>query len=401
MDPVTPTFEVTARDGAARAGRLVTPHGVLETPAFFPVATFGAVRGLTPDELLRVGVQGVLSNTYHLHLRPGEDLVAAHGGLHAFVGWSGPMLTDSGGFQVFSLDAFCKRSESGVEFKSPLDGRSVFLSPERAVEIQEKLGADLIVVLDEFEEIAPGPSMGRVPMRPSDGPDVTRARASMERTLRWAERGRAVHRRADQLLFGIIQGGASAELRGESAARTAALGFGAFAIGGLGVGESPDERASLVTSAVTPLPPAAPRYLMGLGLPEDLLAAVARGVDLFDCVVPTRHGRHGSVFTSRGRLNLRNARHRDERVPLDPDCVCPVCARWTRAYLRHLLNAGDALAARVLSLHNLAYYMRLLREAREAIAAGSFAVFSERWRARYAEENVGDSSSRSAVHSPA
>jgi len=385
-----PRFEIGAHDGAARAGRLFTPHGVLETPAFFPVATFGAVRGLTPDELARVGVQGVLANTYHLHLRPGEDLVAAHGGLHAFVGWDGPMLSDSGGFQVFSLDAFCRRSEAGVEFKSPLDGSAVFLSPERAVEIQEKLGADLIVVLDEFEAISPE--------RPAD---LGRTRASLERTLRWAERGQSVHRRGDQLLFGIVQGGGSAELRAESAARTAKLGFGAFAIGGLGVGESAEERSRLVTAALDPLPPSAPRYLMGLGLPEDLVAAVERGVDLFDCVVPTRHGRHGSVFTSRGRINLRNARYRDERVPLDPDCFCPVCARWTRAYLRHLLNAGDALGARALSLHNLAYYMRLLRGLREAIEGGTLAAFAARWRERYAEEGSGDSSSRSAVHSPA
>jgi queuine tRNA-ribosyltransferase len=394
VDPLTPAatprFEVGARDGAARTGRLFTPHGVLETPAFFPVATFGAVRGLTPDELTRVGVQGLLANTYHLHLRPGEELIAAHGGLHGFVGWSGPILTDSGGFQVFSLDAFCRRSEAGVEFKSPLDGRAVFLSPERAIEIQERLGADLIVVLDEFEEISPDAE-----------PDLARTRASLERTLRWAERGRRIHRRADQLLFGIVQGGGSTELRAESAARTASLGFGAFAIGGLGVGESPDERARLVSAALAPLPPAAPRYLMGLGLPEDLIAALARGVDLFDCVVPTRHGRHGSVFTSRGRLNLRNARHRDERVPLDADCICPVCARWTRAYLRHLVSSGDALAARLLSLHNLAYYMKLLRDAREAIESGTFAAFAARWRARYAEAGVGDSSSRSAVHSPA
>ena len=392
MDPLSgrPRFEVLARDGAARSGRLLTSHGILETPAFFPVATFGAVRGLSPDELLRVGVQGVLANTYHLHLRPGEQLVAAHGGLHRFMGWSGPMLTDSGGFQVFSLDAFCRRSEAGVEFKSPLDGSTVFLSPERAIEIQEQLGADLVVVLDEFEAIAPG-----------QAPDLGKTRACLERTLRWAERGRDVHRRADQLLFGIVQGGASEELRAESAARTAALGFAAFAIGGLGVGESPAERGKLVDAVVRGLPAPAPRYLMGLGLPEDLVAAVERGVDLFDCVVPTRHGRHGSVFTSRGRLNLRNARRRDERVPIDPDCRCPVCSSATRAYLRHLVTSGDALGARLLSLHNLAYYMSLLRELREAIARGELASFIARWRARYAEEDPGDSSSSAAVHSPA
>jgi queuine tRNA-ribosyltransferase len=391
VDPVTrPRFELTARDGIARAGRLFTPHGLLETPAFFPVATFGAVRGLAPDELTRVGVQGVLANTYHLHLRPGEELVAAHGGLHRFMGWDGPMLTDSGGFQVFSLDAFCRRSEQGVEFKSPLDGSAVFLSPERAIEIQERLGADLVVVLDEFEAIAPG-----------EPPDLSKTRACLERTLRWAARGRDVHRRADQLLFGIVQGGASDELRAESAARTAELDFGAFAIGGLGVGESPADRALLIDAALRPLPAAAPRYLMGLGLPEDLVAAVERGVDLFDCVVPTRHGRHGSVFTSRGRLNLRNARHRDDRAPLDPDCRCPVCTRHTRAYLRHLVATGDALGARLLSLHNLAYYMKLLRDLREAIATGALAAFCAGWRARYGEEDEADSSASMAVHSPA
>ena len=388
MDPVTPHFEARASDGAARTGLLHTPHGVLETPAFFPVATFGAVRGLAPDELLRVGVQGVLANTYHLHLRPGEELVASLGGLHRFVGWDGPMLTDSGGFQVFSLDAFCKRSEEGVEFKSPHDGSTVFLTPEKAVQIQERLGADLIVVLDEFGEIGAGESLDKT-------------RASLERTLRWAARGQAVRTRGDQLLFGIIQGGGSPELRAESAGRTAALGFGAYAIGGLGVGESAGVRSELIAHCLAPLPAPAPRYLMGLGLPEDLVAAVTRGVDLFDCVVPTRHGRHGSVFTSRGRLNLRNARHREEQAAIDPDCRCPVCGRFSRAYLRHLLGAGDALAARLLSLHNLAYYMTLLRQLREAIETGRLAAFSSEWRARYAEEDVGDSSSRSAVHNPA
>jgi queuine tRNA-ribosyltransferase len=387
--PATPRFEVTATDGEARSGRLWTPHGLLETPAFFPVATHGAVRGLAPDELARVGVQGVLANTYHLHLRPGEQLVAAHGGLHRFMGWDGPMLTDSGGFQVFSLDAFCKRSEQGVEFKSPVDGRSVFLSPEKAIEIQESLGADLIVVLDEFEAIG------------GADPGFARTRACVERTARWAKRCRTAHRRLDQLLFGIIQGGGSAELRAESAARTAELGFGAFAIGGLGVGESPAEREALVRSALGPLPSPAPRYLMGLGLPEDLVAAVAGGVDLFDCVVPTRHGRHGSVFTANGTLNLRNARHRDSLEPIDAECRCPTCRRCTRSYLRHLLATGDALAARLLSLHNLAFYMKLMRELREAIARGELRRWADAWRTRYAEESEPDTGSSMAAHSPA
>jgi len=395
LDPVArsvrPSFEIGARDGAARAGRLATPHGVLETPAFFPVGTYGAVRGLTADELASVGVQGLLANTYHLHLRPGEAVVAAHGGLHGFMGWSGPILTDSGGFQVFSLDSFCRRTEAGVEFKSPVDGRPVFLSPERAIEIQEALGADFIVALDEFEAIAPEPEAAR-----------ERTRACLERTLRWAERCRGAQRREDQLLFGIIQGGGEADLRAESAARTRALGFGAFAIGGLGVGESPADRAKLVDAVVSALPGEAPRYLMGLGLPEDLVSAVQSGVDLFDCVVPTRHGRHGSVFTSRGRLNLRNARHREDREPLDPDCACPACRRHSRAYLRHLVTCGDALGARLLSLHNIAYYMKLVRDMREAIAATRLREWVEVWRAGYfAEEPEAPSGSSRAVHSPA
>ncbi len=386
-----PSFVLAARDGRARAGRLETRHGVLETPAFFPVGTYGAVRGLTPDELASVGVQGLLANTYHLSLRPGEALVKAHGGLHAFMGWSGPILTDSGGFQVFSLGAHCERSEAGVEFKSPIDGRTVFLSPERAIEIQEALGADLVVVLDEFEAISAG----------SD-PAHERTRACLERSLRWAARCRDRHERVDQLLFGIIQGGGDDDLRAESAERTRALGFGAFAIGGLGVGESPADRARLVAAVIAELPETTPRYLMGLGLPEDLVAGVQAGVDLFDCVVPTRHGRHGSVFTPRGRLNLRNARHRDDRQPLDRDCACPACRRFSRAYLRHLLTCGDALGARLLSLHNIAYYMKLVREMREAIAADRLQPWVEVWRKAYFSGDLETSSgSSSAVHSPA
>jgi queuine tRNA-ribosyltransferase len=387
-----PGFEVVARDGEARAGRLLTPHGVMETPAFFPVGTYGVVRGLAVDELARVGVQGLLANTYHLHLRPGEALVAAHGGLHGFMGWSGPILTDSGGFQVFSLDAFCRRSEAGVEFRSPVDGRLVMLSPERAIAIQEALGADFIVALDEFEAIAADADPGQV-----------RTRACLERTLRWAARCRDAQTRDDQLQFGIIQGGGSVALRAESAARTRALGFAAFAIGGLGVGETPEERDGLVAAVVDELAPEAPRYLMGLGLPEDLVAAVQRGVDMFDCVVPTRHGRHGSVFTPRGRLNLRNARHRESREPIDPDCPCTACRRHTRAYLRHLLACGDALGARLLSLHNIAYYMKLVRDMREAIVLGRLREWVEVWRAGYfgADEPEAVGGSSSAVHNPA
>ncbi len=376
MDPLgaRPTFAVLARDGAARSGRFETPHGPLETPAFLPVGTHGAVRGLAPDELTAVGVQGILANTYHLHLRPGEQVVERLGGLHRFMGWDGPILTDSGGFQIHSLDHLCRRSEEGVSFTSPLDGSRHFLSPERAIAVQEALGADFVVALDEFEPIAGDPAAG----------GSARARELVERTLRWARRSRDAHRRADQLLFGISQGGGFPELRAESAARTAELGFGAFAIGGLGVGEPPALRAELVEVALAALPAAAPRYLMGIGLPEDLVAAVERGVDLFDCVIPTRHGRHGAAFARGGRLQLRNARFRDDAAPLDPGCDCPVCRRHSRAYLRHLVVSGEMLGARLLSLHNVAFYQRLLREMREAIAGGRFGAWAAAWRASYA-----------------
>ncbi len=375
MDPLAarPSFAVLVQDGAARTGRLETSHGALETPAFLPVGTHGAVRGLAPSELVAVGVQGILANTYHLHLRPGEEIIARLGGLHRFTGWDGPILTDSGGFQIHSLDHLCQRSEEGVRFRSPLDGATHFLSPELAITVQEALSADLVVVLDEFEPIPREPSAA----------DLARVREGVERTLRWARRSRDVHRRADQLLFGIAQGGGSAELRAESAARTAELGFGAFAIGGLGVGEPPELRARLVEVTLAALPAAAPRYLMGIGLPEDLVAAVERGVDLFDCVIPTRHGRHGAAFAHDGRLRLRNARFRDDPAPLDSDCDCPVCARHSRAYLRHLVMSGEMLGARLLSLHNVAFYQRLMRQMRQAIAAGRFAAWAADWRAGY------------------
>ena len=376
MDRVSggePRFELEHRDarGAARAGRLATPHGALLTPAFLPVGTYGSVRGLTPQDLVAVGTQGLLTNTYHLHLRPGEQRVAKLGGLHRFMGWDGPILTDSGGYQVHSLDRFAKRDENGVSFRSPVDGSSCRLTPENCMSIQAALGADLVVTLDEFEPIGAGPASS----------DADEVRNQMQRTLRWAERCRAAHRRPDQLLFGIVQGGGFAELRVESAERTAALGFGAFAIGGLGVGESESLRCALVERVVAVLPAPAPRYLMGIGFPRDLVDAVARGVDLFDCVIPTRHGRHGSVFTREGPLNLRNARFRDDAGPLDVHCACPVCARFSRAYLRHLLDAGELLAPRLLSWHNLAYYLGLMREARAAILEDRF----EEWRNAWAK----------------
>jgi queuine tRNA-ribosyltransferase len=364
------SFAVLARDGAARLGRLSTPHGVLDTPAFFPVGTFGAVRGLAPADLLGAGVQGVLSNTYHLHLRPGELVVRELGGLHRFMGWPGPMLTDSGGFQLHSLDHLARADEDGVRFKSPLDGSEHFLSPERAVEIQEALGADLIVCLDHFEPV-------------SDPPDPARERLLLERTLRWAARCKAVARREDQWLLGIVQGGGSEALRLEGARRTAEIGFPAYAVGGLGLGESIDTRAALLEASLAPLGQDVPRYLMGIGTPEDLVEAVARGVDWFDCVVPTRNGRHGSVFTPDGPMNLRNARFRSDPEPIDPSCDCATCRTASRAYLRHLIACGEALGTRLASLHNLRFYMRLLADARAAIGEGRFAAWRSAFRARY------------------
>jgi queuine tRNA-ribosyltransferase len=379
---------VRARSGAARAGTLATAHGPLETPAFLPVGTHAAVRGLTPAELLGVGVQGILANTYHLLLRPGAEVVERLGGLHRFMSWPGPILTDSGGYQLYSLDHLSKRSEEGVEFRSPVDGTLHRLTPETAIELQERLGADLVVVLDEFEPIAPEP-----------GPDAeARARELALRTLRWAARGLARHRRGDQLLFGIVQGGGLAALRQESARATAALGFRAFAIGGLGVGEPPELRGELLGAALAPLPDPAPRYLMGLGRPEDLVAAVAAGVDLFDCVVPTRHGRHGVAFTARGPVQVRNARWREEQGPLDPDCACPVCTSFSAAYVRHLLVANEMLGPRLLSHHNLAFYSRLMRQMREAIDAGRFAEWRDAWEASYSPEPGNPSA---ATESPA
>lgn len=364
------SFEVVARDGEARAGRLSTPHGEVETPAFMAVATYGAVRGVTPDELRGLGAQMLLANTYHLHERPGEDVVARAGGLHGFTGWDGPWLTDSGGFQALSLGSRVQIDEDGVTFASAVDGTRRRLTPESAVAIQEALGADVAVVLDHCIPSAPAPGRGG-DLRPA-------WREAMERSLRWAERGAKARRRADQALFGIVQGGADPELRRESARGTAALGFDGYAHGGLGLGEAGAARSELLALTHAQLPPGAPRYLMGIGKPEDLLAAVERGVDLFDCVVPTRNGRHGVLFTSAGRLSLRNARFREDPAPADPECDCPACTRFPIAYLRHLFACGDLLGPRLATLHNLRFYYRLLGGARAAIAAGRFAAYRER-----------------------
>jgi len=358
-------LEITATDGAARRGRLRTPHGVVDTPAFMPVATFGAVRGIAPDELEAVGAQILLSNTYHLHERPGEAVIAGLGGLHGFTGWRGPWLTDSGGYQVTSLADRMKVDDDGVTFTSPLDGQRRTLTPERVVAIQEALGSDIAMVLDEC---LPPAKVGD----PAQG--HARVVAAVDRSVRWAERAARARKRPDQALFGIVQGGTDLDRRRRSAEATAEIGFDGYAHGGLGLGESREARQAAV-AAVTPILPAErPRYLMGLGRPVDLLDGVAAGVDLFDCVVPTRNGRHGLLFTSQGLVALRNAAHRDADEPIDPACDCPACTRHSRGYLRHLLKCGEALGARLSALHNLRFYMALLERAREAIAEGRLAA---------------------------
>ncbi len=349
------SFEVLATKGAARRGRFTTPHGTVETPAFMPVATYGAVRGLGPEALEGIGAQILLANTYHLHERPGEERVRGLGGLHGFTGWRGPWLTDSGGYQVFSLGDRMKLREEGVTFQSPLDGARRLLTPESVVGIQEALGPDVAMVLDQCPPI---------------DAEAAEVRAATERTLRWAERAAAARKRPDQCVFGIVQGGADAALRRESARSTVAIGFDGYAHGGLGLGEEPERRADLVAEATAELPVDQPRYLMGLGRPEDLVAAIERGVDLFDCVLPTRHGRHGVLFTSEGLLHIKNARFKDDEGPPDPACDCPVCARHSRAYLRHLIHTGEALGASLASLHNLRFYMRLLEDVRAKLEGG-------------------------------
>ena len=356
-------IEILARDGLARRGRLSTPHGSAETPTFMPVATFGAVRGISAAELAEAGAEILLSNTYHLHERPGEETVAALGGLHGFTGWSGPWLTDSGGFQVTSLADRARIDEQGVTFTSPLDGARRTLTPESAIQIQEALGSDIAMVLDECIPIAEN-GAGRT--------DPSAMERAMERTLRWAERSQKARRSAAQAVFAIVQGGASERLRHQSADATAQLDFEGYAHGGLGLGESREERRAAVATANGSLPEDRPRYLMGLGRPIDLLDGVSAGVDLFDCVVPTRNGRHGLVFTSQGTLSLRNARFARDDQPIDPDCACPACRHHSRGYLRHLIKTGEALGPRFAALHNLTYYLNLLRRARSAIEAGGF-----------------------------
>ncbi len=358
MSAETFAFRIEARDGAARRGILTTPHGEAATPTFMPVATYGAVRGISAAELEAIGARILLSNTYHLHERPGEEVVEKLGGLHGFTGWRGPWLTDSGGYQVTSLADRMRLNEEGVSFASPLDGRRRQLTPEGVIRIQEALASDIAMVLDEcMAPIAENPGA---------------LESAMERTLRWAERAIRARRSEQQAVFGIVQGGVSADLRRRSARATASLGFEGHAHGGLGLGESREERREAVCIAHEELPDDSPRYLMGLGRPIDLLDGIACGVDLFDCVVPTRNGRHGLLFTHEGILHIKNARFRRDEGPVDPRCDCPTCRQHGRAYLHHLVRCREALGSRLAALHNLRFYLSLMERARTAIAQGSF-----------------------------
>ena len=355
-------FQVLGRDRStgARLGRLTTWHGEVDTPVFMPVGTQATVKGLLPDQLRQVGVQILLANTYHLALRPSAETVASLGGLHRVMSWDRPILTDSGGFQVFSLAERVKITDDGAMFQSHIDGARVDLTPERAIQIQEELGADIIMCLDEC---------------PAHATDRETLVSAVRRTTLWAERCRAAQRRPDQALFGIVQGGVDSELRAESAAALGKLGFPGYAIGGLSVGERHSQMLAVLDATVPLLPDDRPHYLMGVGRPQDIIESVARGIDMFDCVLPTRNGRNAMAFTADGPLRLRNAEHQLSTEPIEPGCPCPVCQQFSRGTIRHLFQADEMLGPILLSLHNVSFFTRLMGEIRSAIAAGSFDAY--------------------------
>ena len=370
------SFRLLKSDGAARRGEIVTPHGIVQTPAFMPVGTQGTVKGLMPEAVTATGAEIVLGNTYHLMLRPGAERIAALGGLHAFMNWPGPILTDSGGFQVMSLSALRKLTENGVTFRSHLDGAMVELSPERAIEIQALLGADISMQLDECLKLPAAPA------------EIERA---MQLSLRWGERSKRVFEgraREGYALFGIVQGGDDPRLREQSARALTGIGFDGYAIGGLAVGEPQEVMLKIVAEVAPMLPQDRPRYLMGVGTPDDLMEAVARGIDMFDCVLPTRNGRHGMAFTRFGSINLANARHANDPRPLDEQSPHPAARTYSRAYLHHLTKANEILGQVLLSTINLAYYQALMAGMREAIAAGRFGDFHAATRAQWQQGDI-------------
>jgi len=364
-------FIVEKNDGKARLGRLETSHGIVETPVFMPVGTQATVKGLTPDQLQAAGATMLLANTYHLTLRPGEDLIAELGGLHKFMSWNGPILTDSGGFQVYSLALSCRITDQAAIFQSHVDGTLLELSPEKAVFIQEKLGSDIAMCLDECPPFASPPE---------------KMQEAVRRTILWAERSRACHRHQDQALFAIVQGGTDLELRASCARALAALDFPGYALGGFSVGETPEHMQSVLPAVADFLLVHRPRYLMGVGRPQDILAAVACGLDMFDCVLPTRNGRNASAFTADGTLRLRNACHKRDSSPIESDCQCYACRHFSRGYLHHLFLTNEMLGPILLTLHNVAFYCRLMENIRQAIREGRFAEFASislaRWGTR-------------------
>ncbi len=369
-------FKLLATDGAARRGQVTLNHGVVQTPIFMPVGTYGSVKAMMPHELDEVGAQIVLGNTFHLWLRPGTDIMEKHGGLHGFMQWNKPILTDSGGFQVFSLHGMRKITEEGVKFASPIDGARLFLTPEESMRIQRALNSDIAMVFDECTPYS-------IEGRPATSEE---AATSMRMSLRWAKRSRvAFHEQENpNALFGIVQGGMFENLRDESLAGLVDIGFEGYAIGGLSVGE-PKEDMMRVLAHVTPkLPAQAPRYLMGVGTPEDLVEGVSRGVDMFDCVMPTRNARNGWLFTRFGDIKMRNARYRDDTRPLDPSCSCHTCRNFSRSYLHHLQRANEITGSRLNTVHNLHFYLTIMQEMRDAIEAGEF----QSWREQFARDRA-------------
>jgi queuine tRNA-ribosyltransferase len=361
-------FELLRSDGGARLGRLVFPRGVVDTPAFMPVGTYGTVKAILPRDLLATGAQIVLGNTFHLMLRPGTAVISRLGDLHRFMGWERPLLTDSGGFQVFSLGEMRKITEAGVRFRSPVDGSEVFLDAETSMRVQRELGADVVMV---FDECTPYPAT------------EAEARSSMELSLRWARRSKLAHEGNPAALFGIVQGGMYTALRSESLAGLQAIGFDGYAIGGLSVGETKPEMLMVLDHLGPLLPADRPRYLMGVGTPADILAAVTRGVDMFDCVMPTRNARNAYLFTADGVLKLRNAKHRDSELPIDPSCSCYACANFSRAYLHHLDKCNEMLGSQLATIHNLHFYQELMRGIRKSVLEGRFETFKSDFLARY------------------
>ena len=366
-------FTLLKTDGKARRGRLEVAHGTIETPIFMPVGTYGSVKAMSPDELREIDAHIILGNTFHLWLRPGLEIIRKFGGLHRFIGWDRPILTDSGGFQVFSLGAMRKITEEGVKFSSPVNGDRLFLSPEISMQIQRVLNSDIVM---QFDECTPYEIDGRPATRDEAG-------TSMRMSLRWARRSLdEFHREQNpNALFGIVQGGMYEDLRDESLAGLSQLGFDGLAIGGLSVGEPKEDMQRILAHVGPRLPADKPHYLMGVGTPEDLVEGVANGIDMFDCVMPTRNARNGWLFTRFGDLKIRNARHKDEDQPLDESCDCHACRNFSRAYLHHLHRAGEILGARLNTIHNLHYYLQLMREMRTAIDAGSFDLFRARFTA--------------------